>query len=223
MVHDYHRDAIERSLEKSLSRLGVDRVEMVLIHDPDDHYDEAMREAYPVLERWRDSGVIGAIGVGMNQSAMLTRFAHDADFDVFLLAGRYTVLDQSAMNDLMAVATERGVRLVLGGVLNSGILASPWSEQPMFNYVPASAEWIARARALDDVCREFGVPLKAAALQFPLAHPAVASVVIALRSVTEVQESADLWDAVIPEAFWTALRDRGLIRRDAPAPSSRVE
>lgn len=216
--HDYGPDAVERSLAESLTRLGTDHVDIVFIHDPDDHYREAMAGAYPMLARLREQGVVKAIGVGMNQSAMLTRFFHDGDFDCFLLAGRYTLLDQTATRDLLPAIGGSRLRLVIGGPFNSGILADPWAKSPMFNYGPADADWIARAQALGSLAREFGVSLKAAALQFPLAHPAVATVLTGMRSVQEVEENARLWEEVIPDAFWRALVERGLLPAEVPTP-----
>lgn len=219
--HDYRPDAVSRSLEASLARLGTDHVDIVFIHDPDDDYLGAIQGAYPVLHRWREEGVVGAIGVGMNQSAMLTQFAHDGDFDCFLLAGRYTLLDQSAAADLLPVAASRGIRLVIGGPFNSGILTDPWALQPMFNYEPAQAHWVARAQALGRVCREFEVSLKACALKFALAHPTVASVLTGMRSVAELQENAALWQVPIPADFWTALQNAGLLDERLPVPDDR--
>jgi D-threo-aldose 1-dehydrogenase len=216
--HDYRKDTVQRSLEESLVRLQVEQVDLVFIHDPDDHYAEAMDEAYPVLHRLRESGVIRAIGVGMNQSAMLTQFAHDGDFDCFLLAGRYTLLDQSATADLLPVAAAKGIHLVIGGPFNSGILTDPWAEVPMFNYEPAPEAWVQRARALDALCSDFQVPLKAAALQFPSAHPAVASVLTGARTAAELAENAQALSHPIPSAFWSALRDSGLLMADVPLP-----
>lgn len=217
--HDYRPEAIERSFEQSLKRLRRDFIDLVYIHDPDDHYQAALDQTYPLLHRWRESGVIRAIGVGMNQSALLTRFAQNGDFDCFLLAGRYTLLDQSAVADLLPAAQARGIRLIIGGVFNSGILTDPWAERPMFNYAPAPDAWVARARALDQLCRTYQVPLKAAALQFPAAHPAVASVLTGVESVAEVEENAALWKVPIPTAFWEALRQAHLVVDEAALPA----
>lgn len=218
--HDYRPDAVERSLAESLRRLGLDRVDIVFIHDPDDHYAEAMAGAYPVLARLREEGVVGAIGAGMNQSSMLTRFFHDGDFDCFLVAGRYTLLDQTAAADLLPAIDGTRIRLIIGGPYNSGILADPWADRPMFNYAPADAAWLARARAIDAVAGEFGVSLKAAALQFPLAHPAVATVLTGMRSRGEVEENARLLAEPIPVNFWQALVERGLLSPDLPYPDA---
>lgn len=220
VIHDYRADAIQRSLDMSLTRLQTDHVDIVLIHDPDDHYDAAQHEAFPVLRRWRDEGVVGAIGLGVNQSALPTRFLQDADLDCVLLAGRYTLLDQSALDDLLPVALAKGVRIVVGGPFNSGILADPWDPAPRFNYRPADPEWIERARAIDRICQRYGVPIQAAALQFPLGHPAVATVLTGMRAVREVTQNAAGWNQAIPKTLWLDLRDAGLVRADAPLPTS---
>ena len=220
VTHDYSASAIERSLEASLRRLNTDRVDIVYLHDPDAHYREAMDEAYPVLQRWRAAGTIGAIGVGMNQSAMLTQCAQEGDFDCFLLAGRYTLLDQTAARDLLPVALTKGIRLVVGGVFNSGILTDPWAPEPMFNYAPAPADWVAQARAIASLCADFQVPLKAAALQFALAHPAIASVLTGVRSAAEVDENAAMWEVSIPPSFWSAMQAAGYLAPDLPVPGA---
>jgi D-threo-aldose 1-dehydrogenase len=201
---DYSADGVRRSLEASLDRLGLDRVDIALIHDPDDHGEQALREAYPALERLRAEGVVRAIGVGMNQSAMLTRFVTDTDIDVVLVAGRYTLLDRSAALDLLPVAHSRGVSVIAGGVFNSGVLAAPVAGAT-YNYETAPAELIERARRLAEMCERFAVPLRAAAARFPLTHPAVASVLIGVRSAAEITEAVRLRALDIPAALWDSL------------------
>ena len=137
-MFDYSADGVRRSIDESLVRLGLERIDIAFIHDPDDHWQAAIEGAYPALHRLREEGVIGAIGAGMNQSAMLARFAREADFDVFLLAGRYTLLDQEALPELLPLCVERGIAIVLGGVMNSGILADPRADSH-FDYRPAPA------------------------------------------------------------------------------------
>ena len=162
---------------RAWSGSALDRIDVALIHDPDDHWEAAIGEAFPALARLREEGVIRAIGAGMNQSAMLARFAREGDFDVFLLAGRYTLLDQDALDELLPLCVERGIAIMIGGVMNTGILADP-RPGGRFDYQAAPPAIVDRARRLAAVCARHGVPLKAAAIQFPLAHPAVASVVV---------------------------------------------
>lgn len=216
-VFDFSYDGAMRSLESSLERLQLDRVDIVLIHDPDDHYDEALAGAYRALDALRGDGTIGAVGVGMNSSEPLARFARDADFDVFLLAGRYTLLEQHSMDDLLPAAAERGTSIIAGGVYNSGVLADP-DAQARYDYADAPEDVVRRARALRDACAAFDVPLRAAAAQFPLAHPSVATVAIGSRTPSEVDDNVDMLAFDVPSELWSTLRERGLIRSDAPTP-----
>ena len=201
---DFSADGVRRSLEASLERLGLDRVDLVLIHDPDDFGEQALREAYPALERLRAEGTVRAIGVGMNQTAMLTTFVTGTDVDAVLVAGRYTLLDNSAGRDLLPAAQRRGVSVIAGGVFNSGLLAAPVAGAT-YDYQPAPAELIERARRLAQTCERYGVPLRAAAARFPLTHPAVASVLIGLRSAAEVADALALRTIDIPNDLWESL------------------
>jgi D-threo-aldose 1-dehydrogenase len=201
---DFSADGVRRSLEASLGRLGLDRIDIALIHDPDDHGELALREAYPALERLRAEGVVRAIGVGMNQAGLLTRFVTDTDIDVVLIAGRLTLLDQSAADSLLPLALERDVAVLAGGVFNSGLLAAP-AAGARFDYQPAPAELVRRAREIEALCGQFGVPLRAAAARFPLRHPAVASVLIGARSAAEIRDAITLRALDIPAALWDAL------------------
>jgi D-threo-aldose 1-dehydrogenase len=201
---DFSADGVRRSLEGSLGRLGLDRVDIALIHDPDAHGEQALREAYPALEKLRAEGTVRAIGVGMNQTAMLTRFVTDTDVDAVLVAGRYTLLDQSAERELLPAALRRGVSVIAGGVFNSGVLAAPVAGAT-YDYHAASDELIGRAGRLAQQCARFGVPLRAAAARFPLAHPAVASVLIGARSAAEINDALRLRDLDIPAALWDSL------------------
>ena len=203
-VRDYSADGVQRSLEASLERLGLDRIDIALIHDPDDHADQAFREAYPALERLRAEGSVRAIGAGMNQAEMLTRFVTDTDVDVVLVAGRYTLLDQSASRELLPKARDRGVSVLAAGVFNSGLLAAP-AVSATYDYRPAPGNLVVRARRLEEICAQFGVPLRAAAARFPMRHPAVASVLIGARSAAEVTDAVSLWQSEIPDALWDAL------------------
>ncbi|WP_318211770.1 aldo/keto reductase [Streptomyces sp. SJL17-1] len=207
-VWDFGADGIRRGLEASLERLGLDRVDIVYLHDPDDHADQALREAYPALERLRTEGVVRAIGVGMNQTALPTRFVTETDIDVVLLAGRYTLLDRSGLTELLPAAHRRGVSVVAGGVFNSGLLADP-RPGATYDYAAAPPETLARALRLREICERHGVPLRAAAARFPLRHPAVAGVLLGLRSAAEATDAADMLAREIPEALWNELRTSG--------------
>jgi D-threo-aldose 1-dehydrogenase len=217
LVFDYSADGVRRSIEESLVRLGLDRLDIALIHDPDDHWPAAIGEAYPALARLRDEGVIRAIGAGMNQSKMLARFAREGDFDVFLLAGRYTLLDQDALTELLPLCVERGIAILVGGVMNSGVLANPRAGS-RFNYQPAPDAVVVRARRLADVCERHDVPLRAAAIQFPLAHPAVRSLIAGVRRIDHLDEYPEMMRRPIPADLWADLRAEGLIPNEAPVP-----
>jgi D-threo-aldose 1-dehydrogenase len=201
---DYSADGVRASIDASLTRLGLDRIDIALIHDPDDHEEQAFAQAYPALERLRGEGVVRAIGAGMNQAEMLTRFVTDTDVDVVLVAGRYTLLDQRAAQTLLPAAQERGVSVLAGGVFNSGLLARP-DPGARFDYRAAPAALIDRARAIEAACARHGVPLRAAAARFPLRHPAVAAVLIGARTPQEITEAVALRSLAIPDALWDAL------------------
>jgi D-threo-aldose 1-dehydrogenase len=219
VVFDYSADGVRRSIAASLERLGLERIDIAYIHDPDDHWQAAIGGAYPALDRLREEGLLGAIGAGMNQSAMLTRFVREADIDVILLAGRYTLLDQDAIAVLLPACVERGVAVMVGGVMNSGILADP-RPGAAFNYAEAPPEVVKRAQALSDACMRHDVPVKAAAMQFPLAHPAVAGLIAGVRTIPHLDEYADLLGLPIPGALWDDLRSTGLLPADAPVPAA---
>ncbi|GAA2259332.1 oxidoreductase [Streptomyces ruber] len=216
-VWDFSADGVRRTLAASLERLRLDRVDVVYLHDPDDHAEQAIREGYPALEGLRAEGAVGAIGAGMNGTALLTRLVRDTDVDVVLCAGRYTLLDQGALTDLLPAARERGVSVVVGGAFNSGLLADPRPGAP-YDYATAPAPLVDRALRLKDLAERHGTTLRAAALAFPAAHPAVASVLAGARSAAEVRDCAEQFAARVPAAFWRELRARGLIAGDAPLP-----
>ena len=217
-VFDFSHDGALRSLSESLERLGLDRVDIVHIHDPDDHFGEARAGAYPALERLRDQGVVGAIGVGMNQSEMLARFARETDVDCLLLAGRYTLLDTRSLAELLPLCVERGIQVIAGGVFNSGVLAGG----AHYNYAPAPPDALARVRRLTDVCARWDIPLPAAAVQFPLGHPAIACVLVGCRSAREVDDNVALFQQDLPAGLWEELRAEGLLPAEAPVPPSRT-
>ena len=203
-VWDFSHDGALRSIEESLTRLGLDRLDVVHVHDPDDHEAEAVAGAFRALRRLRDEKVIGAVGAGMNQSAMLTRFVERGLVDCVLVAGRTTLLDDSAARDLLPAAQRAGVAVIAAGVFNSGILAAP-RDGATYDYAPAKPELVARARALEAACTRFGVSLRAAALQFPLRHPAVTCVLVGARSPGEVDEAAAQLAAPLPPELWAEL------------------
>ncbi|MFF9765881.1 aldo/keto reductase [Streptomyces sp. NPDC014636] len=209
-VWDFTADGIRRTLEASLDRLGLDRVDVVYLHDPDDHAEQAFREGYPALERLRSEGVVGAIGAGMNQAAMLTRFVRETDVDVVLCAGRYTLLDRSAATELLPEARKRGVSVVVGGAFNSGLLADP-TPGATYNYIPAPRRLVDRALRIKEVAERHGTTLRAAALAFASAHPAVASVLAGARSAAEVLDCAEQFAKHVPDACWHELRETGLL------------
>jgi D-threo-aldose 1-dehydrogenase len=203
-VFDFSYDGVMRSVDESLARLGLDRIDILHLHDPDDHYEEALRGAYRALDTLRSEGTIAAVGAGMNQAEMLASFARDANFDCFLLAGRYTLLDRIGAKELLPLCVERGIAVVAGGVFNSGILADPNSDTH-YNYSPAPPELIRRALELKAICERHGVDLKAAALQFPLRHPAIPVVLTGPRSVAELEENIRMFQAPIPDDLWREL------------------
>ncbi|BBP76562.1 oxidoreductase [Pseudomonas sp. Ost2] len=214
-VFDFSYDGVMTSVEESLARLGLERIDVLHIHDPDASYQQAIEGAYKALDRLRADGTIGAVGAGMNQSRMLAEFARNGNFDCFLLAGRYTLLEQGALTELLPLCVQKNISIIIGGVYNSGILANP-SAGAKFNYEDADRALIERALMLEKVCLSHGVPLKAAAIQFPLAHPAVASVLTGPRTAEEMLENAELFRLPIPGALWQDLKTQGLISADAP-------
>jgi D-threo-aldose 1-dehydrogenase len=216
-VWDFSAGGVRRSLDESMSRLGTDRIDIVYLHDPDEHWEQAAQEAIPALIELRDQGVIGAIGAGMNQSTMLAEFIRRCDIDVVMCAGRYTLLEQPALQDLMPLAHDRGVGVVVAGVYNSGLLANDRPRpEATYNYAPAPRELVERANALADVCEAHGVSLPAAALQWPLRHPAVVSVVVGARTGNQVQDAIDRYRTDIPMALWEDLADADLLPTDLP-------
>ena len=229
IVYDYSYDGVMRSYEDSLQRLGLDRVDILYMHDigwmthgSANHalFDEAMKGGYRALDELRRSGDVRAIGLGVNETEVCERALEHGDWDCFMLAGRYTLLDQSALDTLLPKCVAMDVSIVLAGPYNSGILAKgvrgegPWN----YDYGPAPDEIIQRVAAIEDTCDEFGVPLAAAALQFPLAHPAVISVVMGLGSGRRVAATTKLASYAIAPDFWRALHERGLIHAEAFLP-----
>ncbi len=204
-VRDYSAAGVRRSLEESLTRLGLDRVDLALIHDPEDHLDAAVQEAAPALSALRDEGVIGGYGVGTNFSDVALRLVQQTDLDTVLIAGRYTLLDRGAEAQLLPTCVERGVDVLPAGLLNSGLLADPDAADPHFDYASASPEVVGVAQELQRRCRRFGVVLRAAALEFPLRHPAVTAVVTGGGTADEVRDCHAQLQTEIDEELWAEL------------------
>jgi D-threo-aldose 1-dehydrogenase len=205
---DFSGPGAAKSLEESLDRLGLDRVDLVHIHDPDDHYAEAVAGALPALASMRAEGHIGAVSVGMNQAPMLADFVRTGMVDCVLLAGRYTLIDQRGADELLPLCADRGVSVIAAGVFNSGVLAGGST----FDYGPASADVRARVDAVRAVCDTHGVPLRAAAIQFPLRHPVIACVLVGMRSPDEVSDAVAMLSYDISDELWRDLEAAGLIR-----------
>lgn len=218
-VFDFSYDGVMRSWEESVRRLNLERIDILHIHDPEDHYDEAMKGAYPALARLRSERAISAISVGTNHAEPLVRFAHDGDFDCFLLANRYTLLDQTGLRELLPLCAQKQISVIIGAPYNSGILAMGAQPGAKFEYMNASPEILKKVGAIEKICARYGVPLKAAALQFPLAHPAVASVIPGARSVAEVEENFRMVGLPVPRDFWNELMRSGILPEEGPLPA----
>jgi D-threo-aldose 1-dehydrogenase len=205
-VRDYSADGALRSLEDSLRRLRLDRVDVALIHDPDEHMAEALDGAYPALARLRADGTVGAIGVGVNSASLAEWFVARCDLDCVLVAGRYTLLDDSAARSLFPLCRSRGVAVLAAGVFNSGILADP-ADGAYYDYALAAPGVLARARYIAEVCARYDVPVAAAALRFVLRHPAVTAAVVGARTPEEIRADAGYLGLPIPDALWAELAD----------------
>ena len=200
-IFDFSAAGIERSLLESLERLKMESVEMVFIHDPDGAADQAISEAYPVLERLRAEGIVKTIGIGITSNEIPTRFINETDIDVVLIALKYTLLDQSAGAELLPTALRKGVSVIAGGVFNSGILTNP-KAGATFNYEPASPEVLARAQKIEKFFVDRGVSLAQAALQFPMQHPAISAILVGCRSADEVTTNVALYNREIDSHIW---------------------
>jgi len=225
--NDYSYDGAMRSFEDSLNRLGTDRIDVLLIHDVDrrnqgGRYPEvfrtAMAGAYKAVLSLREQGVVKAIGCGLNEWEACRDFAEAGDFDCFLLAGRYTLLEQHSLKSFLPLCERRGIGIILGGPYNSGVLASGAVRGAWFDYAPAPEDILARVAAIESVCRRHNVALKAAALQFPLHHSCVASVIPGTRSSAEIAENLEMLRAPIPAELWRELKSAGLVDPAAPTP-----
>jgi D-threo-aldose 1-dehydrogenase len=229
-VYDYSHDGVMRSVEDSLHRLGMDRIDVLLIHDVDvwthgsqeafeRRFREAMEGAYRALDELRSAGAVRAIGIGVNEIRPSEMFARAGDFDCFMLAGRYTLLEQKPLDGLLPLLEEKGIGILLAGPFNSGILATGAVEGAKYDYAPAPPEVLDRVRRIEAVCWRHGVPLPAAAIQFPLAHPVVSSIVTGAVAPHEIARNVELMTARIPADLWAELKHEGLLRDDAPVPN----
>ena len=219
-VYDFSRDGILRSIEGSLTRLQISRLDIVHIHDPlPQHYLQVVEEAFPTLVELRSQGVIGAIGAGMNEWQMLTLFARAADFDCFLLAGRYTLLEQEALKEFLPLCQQQNISVFLGGVYNSGILATGAVQGAKYNYEEAPPAILERVRQIEAICQDYGVALNVAALQFPMGHPAVTSLIIGAENPGEVAANLEALQKPIPSSLWARLKSAGLLQLEAPVPT----
>jgi D-threo-aldose 1-dehydrogenase len=228
-VYDYSFDGVMRSVEDSLQRLGTHRIDILLVHDLDvwTHGSEAARQervaefmagGYKAMIELRDQGAVRAIGAGINETAACQDLAQRGDFDCFLLAGRYTLLEQAPLDALLPLCERRGIALIIGGAYNTGILATGAVEGAYFQYAPAPPEIMERVRRIEAVCARHGVRLPTAALQFPLGHPAVATVIPGTRAPAEVTQNLEIFAPEIPADFWAEMKQEGLLRKDAPTP-----
>ena len=232
-MFDYTRDGILRSHEASLNRLGLAHVDILYVHDigRETHEDSNPRYRSQLIEggglaalaELRSDGRVSAIGLGVNEIEVCLDLMREADFDVFLLAGRYTLLEQRALDELLPRCVERGTSIVVGGPFNSGVLAAGSSGQGHYNYAPVPPQIRERVQALEEVCARHGVPLAAAALQFPLAHPAVAAVIPGFGNGDEVRSGLDFYRFPIPAELWAELKQQGLVDPRAPVPAESSE
>ncbi len=211
-VFDFSRNGILQSIQESLERLNISSIDIALIHDADDRIDEAIKNSYPVLDEIRSQGVIKGIGVGMNICSYATKAVKEMDLDVILIAGRYSLLDQLAQEELFKECLKKHTGVMVGGVYNSGVLANPTPEST-YNYVPVTPEILNKVKQIQALLLDFDISLTAAAIQFPLRHPAVTCVLTGSRSVTELNANIRDFDTNIPDAAWNALEDAGLINR----------
>jgi D-threo-aldose 1-dehydrogenase len=229
-VVDYSYDGTMRSVEQSLLRLGTDRLDLLLIHDVDvwthgldaidERFREAMAGAYVALDRLRGEGVVAGIGIGVNEAEMCVRFAQAGSFDTMLLAGRYSLLEQPALAEFLPLAQQQGIGVLLGGVFNSGILATGAVSGAKYNYRDAPPDILAKVALIERVCGAHGVALPTAALHFALGHPAVASVVLGAQSPQEVARNVDALSSKVPTALWADLKAERLLDAEAPVPLS---
>jgi D-threo-aldose 1-dehydrogenase len=227
--YDYSYDGVMRAVEQSLQRMLTDHFDALFIHDCDRYthgsaapelFHQAIVSAFPALESLREQQVVKAIGFGINEADLMTEAVKATDADLCLLAGRYTLLEQDSLDELFPICEERGIGIVLGGVYNSGVLATGPTPGARFNYAPADQNILAKAGRLEEICRRHDVPLPAVALQFAYAHPAVVSACIGARNEKQQAHNAELFELAVPEELWEDLRTADLIRPDAPTPQT---
>jgi D-threo-aldose 1-dehydrogenase len=226
---DYTYDGTMRSFEDSLQRLGLEHIDILYIHDADVfthgaeqqriYFKQAIEGCYPALVKLREQGAVKAIGIGVNNWEVMLDFMKAGDFDCLLMAGRYTLLEQEPLDELMPLCEKRGAAIVIGGGLNSGILATGAVPGAKYNYAPAPEHIMERVRQIESLCKSYKVPLPAAALQFLLAHPAVASHVPGTRTVEQMDQNVAWVTHPIPKDLWQELKHKGLLRQDAPVPA----
>ncbi len=230
IVFDFTYEGIMRSYEDSIARLGSDKIDILFLHDLDAgtngqaFEDNNLRQlfsqgGYRALAELRDAGKVSAIGAGVNTWQICEKLLGEAEFDGFLLAGRYTLLEQDPLDSFLPLCIKRDVGIILGGPYNSGILATGAVEGARYDYAPAPEAIMQRVRKLNDVCVAHDTPLIAAALQFPLCHPAVKTVIPGAASPDEVRQNVAIFETPIPQALWSDLKTEGLIRADAPTPT----
>lgn len=231
-TYEFSRDSILKSLDQSMQRLNIDNIDIVYIHDPDEgvglfnnrnpyeksHFVDVMEKVYPALNELRDQGIIKAIGVGMNQWQMLADFATAGDFDIFLLAGCYSLLKQDALEKFLPLCEKKRISVVIGSPYHSGILATGTKVKTYYNGSPATSEVLEKTRHIESVCKKHRVSLPAAAIQFPFGHPAVKSVLPASRSTKEIKSNIDLFTQKIPVEFWEELKFLSILEKSAPTP-----
>ncbi len=215
---DFSGDAIRRSVEDSLERMGLDRIDILYVHDPQGHWQQALDESYPAMDRLRSEGTVRAIGAGVNFSEICYLLLRAADFDCFLLAGRYSLMEQHPLAEFFPLCERKGTGIVIGGPYSSGILATGATEEAMYQYRPAPPDVREQVDRIEAVCRTYDVPMAAAALQFPLHHPVVASVIPGGRTPDEVRRNIEMMQVEIPASLWSDLKDQGLLHKDAPVP-----
>lgn len=231
-IYDYSHDGIMRSVEASLERLGIDRIDILFVHDidvfnhksvaaRDEKVTELMKSGYGALVKLRDQGVIKAFGGGVNEWEVCEILAKQGDFDLFLLAGRYTLLEQESLSSFLPLCEKRGIGIVIGGAYNSGILATGAKPGAFYNYDPAPQHILDRVAGIEKICARHGVKLVEAALRFPLVHPAVVTVIPGASRPQEIALNMQTLAADIPAALWADLKAQGFIRRDAPVPGGK--
>ncbi|MCV6548085.1 MAG: aldo/keto reductase [Cohaesibacter sp.] len=228
MEFDYSYDGTMRAFEDSLQRMGLERMDICFIHDIDvftrgseqpEVFEQAMNGAWKALEQLRNEGTVKAIGVGVNEWQVCHEALKQRDFDCFLLAGRYTLLEQESLEEFLPLCEERNAAVVVGGAFNSGILATGAKEGAKYNYAPAPEHIMKKVAGIEEVCKKYDVPLPAAAMQFVVAHPAIPSFAAGVRTVEQLDRNIEWFTHSIPSDFWAELKQKGLLQEAAPTPT----